>query len=148
MLAVMGTYYRSIISHFHSLSMYNNTKTLIVTRYLFLSVAIGYTLLNEVTHTTQNEPAGIVTESNSPSLTGRVYRWIAQPNSRSTAAILENCLFTIFICTYSVICLNFPSKDESIIRIVRLELFWTILAIAIPEFVLTYATGQWETARE
>jgi hypothetical protein len=79
---------------------------------------------------------------------GLVYRWVHQPNSRRTLDIAWPSLFTIFICTYTMLCLNVPSEDETLWDIMRRRLFWTAIAIAGPEFVLTYASRQWGTARD
>lgn len=79
---------------------------------------------------------------------GRVYGWVGQPNCRGTIDIAWSCLFTIFICTYTMLCLNVPSENETTWDIISRRLFWMGIAIAGPEFVLTYASGQWGTARD
>ena len=62
--------------------------------------------------------------------------------------IIWTCLFTIFICTYTVLCLNVPSENENAFRIFTRRLLCMSIGIIGPEFVLTYASGQWGTARE
>ena len=79
---------------------------------------------------------------------GRVYGWVDEPYTRGTLTIAWSCLFTIFICTYTMLCLNVPSKNETSLDIIRRRLSWMVLAIAGPEFVLTYASGQWGRARD
>ncbi|KAL8723806.1 MAG: hypothetical protein Q9181_007182 [Wetmoreana brouardii] len=78
----------------------------------------------------------------------RIIGWVSQPSDRGSIDIIWTCLFTIFICTYTVLCLNVPSEDETTFNIVCRRLFWMALAIIGPEFVLTYASGQWGTAKE
>jgi len=78
----------------------------------------------------------------------RVYGWVDGPNTRGTLDILWSSLFTIFICTYTMLCLNVPAMDERLWRIMGRKVFWMGIAIAGPEFVLTIASGQWGTARE
>ncbi|KAK6529719.1 hypothetical protein TWF281_008882 [Arthrobotrys megalospora] len=76
----------------------------------------------------------------------RVYGWVIQPSTRGTIDILWTCLFTTFVCTYTILCLNVPSAGENWWRIFGRRLFWMGLTIAGPEFVLTYASGQFGTA--
>ncbi|KAK6339321.1 hypothetical protein TWF718_008742 [Orbilia javanica] len=76
----------------------------------------------------------------------RVHGWVVQPSTRGTIDILWTCLFTTFVCTYTILCLNVPSAGENWWRIFGRRLFWMGLAIAGPEFVLTYASGQYGTA--
>lgn len=91
-------------------------------------------------------PSG--SENDSSPSTARIIGWVSQPNDRGSIDIIWTCLFTTFICTYTVLCLNVPSEEESTFDIVCRRLFWMALAIIGPEFVLTYASGQWGTAKE
>jgi hypothetical protein len=79
---------------------------------------------------------------------GRVQGWVDQPNVRGTADILSNSLFTIFICTYTMLCLNVPAPNDTSWGVIKRKLFWMGIAISGPEFVLTYASGQWGTAKD
>ncbi|KAK6538119.1 hypothetical protein TWF694_011001 [Orbilia ellipsospora] len=72
--------------------------------------------------------------------------WVVQPSTRGTIDILWTCLFTTFVCTYTILCLNVPSAGETWWNIFGRRIFWMGLAIAGPEFVLTYASGQYGTA--
>jgi hypothetical protein len=47
-----------------------------------------------------------------------------------------------------MLCLNVPAPKEHHISTTGHRLFWMGIAISGPEFVLTYASGQWGTARE
>jgi hypothetical protein len=44
---------------------------------------------------------------------GRVYGWIDQPKTRGTFDIAWNWVFLLFIHTYTMLCLNVPSSDET-----------------------------------
>ena len=77
----------------------------------------------------------------------RIPGWVAQPTSRGTLDILWSCLVAIFICTYTILCLNVPSRNDSWRTILGRRVMWMGLAILGPEFVLTYAAGQWSRAR-
>jgi hypothetical protein len=74
--------------------------------------------------------------------------WVGHPQTRETLDIAWTCLFTIFISTFTILCLNVPAPDDSMWRVAGRRLFWMGLAIAGPEFVLTYASGQWGAAKE
>lgn len=82
---------------------------------------------------------------NSPD--GRISYWVSQPGFRGTWDILWTCLITIFICTYTLLCLNVSAPKDSLIILIRRRVLWIFLAIVVPEVVLTYASGQWSRAR-
>ena len=73
--------------------------------------------------------------------------WVSSPNGRGTFDILWGCLFTIFLCTWTVLHLNIPSKDENYYDLQRRKARWMVQAIMAPEFVLVFATGQKVDAR-
>ena len=73
--------------------------------------------------------------------------WANQPNNRGTLDILWSCLFTVFLCTWVMLCLNLPSPQESYWRTFLRKLRWMVLAIMGPEFVLAFAYGQWAAAK-
>ncbi|MCJ1274703.1 hypothetical protein MMC21_002501 [Puttea exsequens] len=79
---------------------------------------------------------------------GRISHWVSQPGFRGTWDILWTCLITIFICTYTLLCLNVPAPKDSLISLVRRRILWIFLAIVAPEVVLTYASGQWSRAQQ
>ena len=80
--------------------------------------------------------------------TERVNNWVNQPGYRGTWDILWTCLVTIFICTWTLLCLNVPPPDETLIKMMYRRIFWMGFAIVAPEIVLTYAAGQWSRARQ
>jgi len=59
----------------------------------------------------------------------------------------RSCLFTVFVCTWTVLHLNLPSRTEKYRHQFRRKLRWMLQAIMAPEFVLGFATGQKVEAR-
>ncbi|KAI0154507.1 hypothetical protein GGR57DRAFT_465912 [Xylariaceae sp. FL1272] len=78
---------------------------------------------------------------------GRIGGWVDQPSFRGSFDIIWSCLVTIFICTYSLLCLNVPAPNDSFLHVVRRRTKWMVIAILAPEIVLTFAAGQWSRAR-
>ncbi|KAF2729575.1 hypothetical protein EJ04DRAFT_588566 [Polyplosphaeria fusca] len=74
-------------------------------------------------------------------------KWVDQPYYRGTFDILWTSLVTIFISTYTMLCLNVPSPKDSYLKLVGRRLLWMCLGIMGPEFPLTYAAGQWSRAK-
>jgi hypothetical protein len=77
----------------------------------------------------------------------RVTAWVEQPNYRGTFDILWTALVTIGISTYTMLCLNVPSPKDKHIQLVGRRVLWMMLGVMGPEFVLTYAAGQWSRAK-
>ncbi|MCJ1446973.1 MAG: hypothetical protein MMC23_007481 [Stictis urceolatum] len=92
----------------------------------------------------------IIQSGNASALTSqdRITGWVDQPNFRGTWDILWTCLVTVFISTYTLLCLNVPPRSDSSLEIVFQRICWMCLAIMAPEIVLTYAAGQWSRARQ
>lgn len=72
--------------------------------------------------------------------------WTPQPNGRGTIDIIWSNIFTIFLCSWSVLCLNLPAPGDSIFRKFRRKIYLTGLGILGPEFILLLALGQRESA--
>jgi hypothetical protein len=77
----------------------------------------------------------------------RVKGWVEQPNYRGTFDILWVSLITIGISTYTMLCLNLPAPKDTYMQLVYRRILWMLLGIIGPEFVLTYAAGQWSRAK-
>ena len=78
----------------------------------------------------------------------RLSGWLDQPNYRGTYDIVWTCLVTVFICTYTCLCLNVPAPKDTSSTVLFRRMMWMGLAILGPEFVLTFAAGQWSRARQ
>lgn len=73
--------------------------------------------------------------------------WTSSPNGRGTLDILWACLATIFLSTWSTICLNVPDPSDTIWTHVRRKTWITSISMLGPEFLLGYALGEWQSAR-
>ena len=71
---------------------------------------------------------------------------MSQPNTRGTLDIIWSCLITIFLCSWTVLCLNVPASSDSRLVVFGRRLRWMVMAIVGPEFVLGFAAGQYENA--
>ncbi|KAF4549815.1 Hypothetical protein D9617_20g028710 [Elsinoe fawcettii] len=76
----------------------------------------------------------------------QVYGWSDGPNNRGSLQIIWSAVFTVFLCTWTVTCLNVPAKDDSWSRIQLRRARWMVIGIFGPEFVLSIASGQWASA--
>ncbi|KAI0859165.1 hypothetical protein F4860DRAFT_484106 [Xylaria cubensis] len=65
--------------------------------------------------------------------------WQTGPSRRGTLSIIENCLFTIIACTWSIQHPNIPRLDESGWRTFLRQCKWTLLTLFFPEFLMAHA---------
>lgn len=95
-----------------------------------------------------------VTFSNATSTNGTTDKyallqgWTSSPNGRGTLDIVWACALTIFLCSWSVLCLNVPAQGDSWWLVNRRKLQWMFLGVIGPEFILQSALGQWNAARD
>jgi hypothetical protein len=88
-----------------------------------------------------------ITSTSITNSTNKSQGWTSQPNYRGTIEILWSCIFTIFLCSWTVLCLNVPAPDESQWRRLRRKFLLAALGILGPEFGLLLSLGQWQSAR-
>jgi len=62
--------------------------------------------------------------------------------------ILWTCVATIFLSIWSAICLNVPNVGDTIWTYLKRKIWMTVLSVMGPEFLLGYALGDWQSARE
>ncbi|CAM5999658.1 unnamed protein product [Sphagnum balticum] len=74
--------------------------------------------------------------------------WTPSPNSRGSIDIIWSCLVTIFLCSWSILCLQIPAKEDTRFDILWRRLWLTFLCALGPEFILNLALGQWSSARQ
>jgi hypothetical protein len=79
--------------------------------------------------------------------TSLVYGWIKSPNERGTIDIIWNCVSTVFLCSWSVLLLNVPSKPGFRAYLGQ-KLSWMTFAIFFPELLAGLAQGQWLSAHQ
>ena len=73
--------------------------------------------------------------------------WTDSPNSRGTIDIVYSCIFTIFICVWSILCVNIaPSEGTAVAEFLQ-KLKLAFLCVLGPDYLLLLAVGQFESAR-
>jgi hypothetical protein len=74
--------------------------------------------------------------------------WVSDDNQkRGTISLLYNCLFTIFLCTWSAMHLNVPGENDSPLRIFLRKCTWMLIGVLAPEAVAIIAIDEWYLAR-
>ena len=79
--------------------------------------------------------------------TGLRVGWTQSPSRRGTMDLLWSCLFTVFLCTWTVLALNVPARDDGFWVQMRRKTRWSLIAIFGPEILVSFAIGQWFSAR-
>ena len=74
--------------------------------------------------------------------------WTAQPDGRGTLDIIWSCGITMFLCSWSILCMNMPGPKDSRSQILRRKLALTALGLLCPEVIFEGALGQWLSARQ
>lgn len=72
--------------------------------------------------------------------------WTQSPNQRGTIDLLWSCCFTVFLCTWTVLCLNIPAKEDGAWVLLRRKAKWSLIAVFGPEILVSFAWGQWTSA--
>lgn len=93
-------------------------------------------------------PINSTSSYNAPDSSGLAQGWVAQPNGRGTLSILLSCITTMFLCSWSVLCLNIPEPEGRRWGFVKYKLRWQLFAIFFPEVVTSMAAEQWESANQ
>lgn len=73
--------------------------------------------------------------------------WTPAPSHRGTINLLWSCLSTVFLCTWTVLCLNVPARDDSFWVQIQRKAKWSLIAVFGPEILVSFAIGQWASAR-
>ena len=90
----------------------------------------------------------VVQIMNSTSLAGNTTSgWVPQNGGRGMFDILSTCIFTIFLCCWTSVCVNVPAatdtKRDRFLHKAKLA----SVGILGPDFLLILAIGQYESAR-
>jgi hypothetical protein len=86
--------------------------------------------------------------SNNTSLNGVSRRgWVGSPDERGTLDIVWSCVSTLFICLWSMLHLNLPSRKDTFWNIFWRKARWLLLGILAPEVPMLFACGQWASAK-
>ena len=75
--------------------------------------------------------------------------WVSDAdNNRSTKTLLYNCLFTIFLCTWSAMHLNVPGEKDTQLRTFLRKCEWMLIGVLAPEWVAFLAIMEWYSTWE
>ncbi|KAL2018417.1 hypothetical protein VTK56DRAFT_836 [Thermocarpiscus australiensis] len=79
-----------------------------------------------------------------------IYGWVSGSNVRDTRDILVSSLSTIWLCTWTSLCLNIPTERvrERRHRWLLHKFYWQLFAIFFPEVLVATAAEQWLSARQ
>ena len=95
--------------------------------------------------------ASPILANNGTSIAQKIEKWVADEDNRSTSQIFFSCLFTLFVCTWTVLHLNVPKAGEGEVQIFIQKLKWMAIAFIGPEFVFGHAlaefTAAWKSCR-
>lgn len=69
-------------------------------------------------------------------------RWPPEPNDRGTWGLLQTCLLSLFLCTYSAIHLNVFTRECKWWTRVLVRCKWLCIALLAPELVVFNAWSQ------
>ncbi|KAI3548822.1 hypothetical protein CSPX01_02845 [Colletotrichum filicis] len=69
--------------------------------------------------------------TSTPALVG----WTAGPETRGTLTLVWSCVITIFACTWTVLHLNVPARDEGWFPVLLRKVKWMAINILFPEFI-------------
>jgi len=92
-------------------------------------------------------PPTIMLNNTLTSIKPTVSGWQSTPDIRGTMDIIWSSFLTIFLCTWTAVCLNIPHPNDSKRDIFLRKAKWMFWAIVGPEIVLAVAIGQHASAR-
>jgi hypothetical protein len=87
-------------------------------------------------------------QDSSQNSTSIIQGWQPSPDGRGTLDLVYSCLLTIFVCTWSVLCVNVPAPSDGIAQIYSRKMMFAALGILGPEFIVQAALGQWISAKQ
>ena len=74
--------------------------------------------------------------------------WVSQPDGRGTLDILQSCLLTIFLSSWSVLFLNIPAEKKTRLGFFANKARWMLFTVVFPEVLTGTAAEQWRSARQ
>lgn len=77
-----------------------------------------------------------------------VVGWTTGPGARGTLTLVWSCLITIFACTWTVLHLNVPGRQETSFTKTLRKLKWMAINILFPEFIFAKAVCDLRLALE
>lgn len=85
-----------------------------------------------------------VDTSSTPDLVG----WASGPATRGTLALVWSCVITIFACTWTVLHLNVPARNDGSLTILLRKIKWMTVNVLFPEFIFAKAVFDLRLALE
>lgn len=74
--------------------------------------------------------------------------WVNQPNGRGTFDILQSCVITVLLCSWSVLVLNVPNPKKGRWRVFLDKMCWMAFTLIFPEVTAAMAVEQCESASQ
>jgi hypothetical protein len=71
-----------------------------------------------------------------------IWGWISTPNTRGTIDILYSSLATIYLCTWTSLCLNIPRPGTRRWRFGLYKFRWQLFTLFFPEVLVATAAEQ------
>lgn len=68
-----------------------------------------------------------------------VVGWVPAPTERGTLTLIWSCVVTIFACTWTVLHLNVPGREDTSLTIALRKTKWMAINIVFPEFIFSKA---------
>ena len=107
-----------------------------------------FTVLLFLTISSTFTPSAAATETEHNVTTIMTVGWVSDgDNRRSTISLLYNCLFTVFLCTWSAMHLNVPAETDTQLRMFLRKCKWMIVGVLAPELVAALAIQESYSAR-
>lgn len=83
--------------------------------------------------------AWLILRVDAQNTTDAIVGWQAGPDTRGTFMLVWSCLITMFTCTWAVLHLNVPGRDEGAFKTLGRKIKWMVINILFPELVLSKA---------
>jgi len=74
--------------------------------------------------------------------------WVSQPNGRGTFDILQSCVVTVLLCSWSVLVLHVPSPKKGRLHRFLDKMLWMAFTLIFPEVTTAVAAEQYESANQ
>ena len=76
-----------------------------------------------------------------------IHGWVLEDGGRGTFNILTSCIFTIFLCCWTSVCVNVPAVTETKWQQFLDKAKLAFLGIMGPDYLLMLAIGQYDSAK-
>lgn len=98
-------------------------------------------------HAPENATTNTVANTK-PGIASKTVGWQENSSRRGTMDILQSSLFTILICTWTVQHLNIPTPSDSKRRRLFRKIWWMLITVLVPEFLLVHVIMERKMAFE